>query len=74
MEGYSVLFKGETVTIDNGFNVHGEYDYSMTFLRRQREFSHHAFDAFFRIELFKQYDLFISLIPEKQWIAVIRRD
>ena len=56
------------------FDGHGEYDYSNTFLHKQREFCHHAFDAFFRIELFKQYDLFISLIPEKQWIAVIRRD
>ena len=56
------------------FEGHGEFDYSKVFLKKQREFNHNAFDAFFGIELFKQYDLFISLIPGKRGIAVIRRE
>ena len=55
------------------FDGHGEFDYSDTFLRSIRERNGNAFDAFFGIEFFKLYDLFISLIPKKRGLALLKR-
>ena len=56
------------------FDGHGEYDFSGSFVKSIRLLYNNEFDNFFGIELFKKYDIFISLIPGKQGIAVIRRD
>ena len=55
------------------FNGQGEFDYSDTFLKRIRHAFNNEFDAFFGIEFFRQYDLFISLIPGKRGLAIIDR-
>ena len=56
------------------FEGHGEYDYSKSFIKDMREHCHNEFDAFFGIEFFKQYDLFISTIPGRRGLALIARD
>ena len=55
------------------FEGHAEFDYSNVFLAEQRRYNQNAFDAFFGIELFRQYDLFISRIPGQEGLAIIKR-
>ncbi len=56
------------------FEGHGEYDYSQSFVEDMRRHFNYEYDAFFGIEFFKQYDLFISVIPGRRGLALIARD
>ena len=51
-----------------GFHFDGHFEYD-----RLNAVARWTGDGFFGIELFKQYDMFISAIPQKAGIAIIKR-